>query len=356
MIPASICIISKNEEKHMEECLKRLSSLGFEIVVTDTGSTDSTLQIAAKYTDKIFHYAWNDDFSAARNFCTAQATHDAILVVDCDEYLQKDASDINGFIDEMAYYHEKNPEAIGMFTRINPYPSQGEDSVMTEKTGRFFFRTHCHYEGIIHEQVAPISGNPPVYYSIPLTFFHAGYQDPELRREKARRNLILLMQDLSVHGEDPYTCFQIGQCHTALGQTEEACHYYGLGLSFDVDPEAEYVQSMVVAYGYCLLEQKQFSQALQLESIYDTFSVQADFVFLMGLIYMNNRLFDQAITEFIKATTISRHAVLGVNSFRAWYNAGVIYECTNRISQALECYQNCGDYAKALERIHALSQ
>ncbi len=79
MFPLSVCIIAKNEEAHIEECLKRLVPYGFEIVLTDTGSTDQTLAAAAKYTDRIFHFDWCDDFSAARNFCMEKASHNWIL-------------------------------------------------------------------------------------------------------------------------------------------------------------------------------------------------------------------------------------------------------------------------------------
>ena len=54
MIPISVCIIAKNEEANIERCLSSLAPYGFEIVVVDTGSTDRTKEIAAKYTDRIF--------------------------------------------------------------------------------------------------------------------------------------------------------------------------------------------------------------------------------------------------------------------------------------------------------------
>ena len=55
-IPVSVCIIAKNEEKHIEECLKRLKPYGFEIIVTDTGSTDRTKEIAQRYADKVLDF------------------------------------------------------------------------------------------------------------------------------------------------------------------------------------------------------------------------------------------------------------------------------------------------------------
>ena len=81
-VPISVCIIAKNEEKHIDECLRRLSPYGFEIVVTDTGSTDRTVEIARKYTDKVYSFEWINDFSAARNFCTAHASNNWILVLE----------------------------------------------------------------------------------------------------------------------------------------------------------------------------------------------------------------------------------------------------------------------------------
>ena len=46
MLPISVCIIARNEEKHIAECLKRLVPYDIEIVVVDTGSTDRTVALA----------------------------------------------------------------------------------------------------------------------------------------------------------------------------------------------------------------------------------------------------------------------------------------------------------------------
>ena len=70
MFPVSVCMIAKNEDIHIEECLKRLRPCKFEIIVVDTGSVDRTMETARKYTDKVFHFDWCDDFSAARRRTT----------------------------------------------------------------------------------------------------------------------------------------------------------------------------------------------------------------------------------------------------------------------------------------------
>ena len=67
-------MIVKNEEACLKRCLDSIKDHVDEIVIVDTGSTDKTVEIARKYTDRIWEYPWNDDFSAARNFSLEQAT------------------------------------------------------------------------------------------------------------------------------------------------------------------------------------------------------------------------------------------------------------------------------------------
>ncbi len=90
MITISICMIVKNEAETLARCLDSLKGIGDEIIVVDTGSTDETKKIAAKYTDKIYDFKWIDDFSAARNFCFSKAGMDYIYTADADEILDED--------------------------------------------------------------------------------------------------------------------------------------------------------------------------------------------------------------------------------------------------------------------------
>jgi tetratricopeptide (TPR) repeat protein/glycosyltransferase involved in cell wall biosynthesis len=81
----SVCLIVKNEERHLARCLESIRGLADEIVVVDTGSTDATLEIARAYRARTASFEWCDDFSAAKNFSIEQATGDWILSIDADE-------------------------------------------------------------------------------------------------------------------------------------------------------------------------------------------------------------------------------------------------------------------------------
>lgn len=89
MITISLCMIVKNEEKVLERCLKSLVRIVDEIIIVDTGSNDKTKEMAQKYTDKIYDYAWQHDFSHARNFAFSKANMDYIYSADADEILDE---------------------------------------------------------------------------------------------------------------------------------------------------------------------------------------------------------------------------------------------------------------------------
>ena len=68
MSTISLCMIVKNEEDVLARCLESVRDLVDEIVLVDTGSTDATKAIAARYTGRIFDFPWRDDFATAPNF------------------------------------------------------------------------------------------------------------------------------------------------------------------------------------------------------------------------------------------------------------------------------------------------
>jgi tetratricopeptide (TPR) repeat protein len=180
---------------------------------------------------------------------------------------------------------------------------------------------------------------------------HEGYEgDLITRKKKTERNITLLRKQLKEEGDDPYILYQLGKSYYMQEEHQTACEWFEKALYFDLDPHLEYVQDMVESYGYALINSEQYETALQLSGVYNEFAVNADFVYLMGLIYMNNARFVDSIQEFIKATHMKEYKMDGVNSYRAFYNIGVIYECLNNPEEARKYYNKCGDYKPAKMR------
>lgn len=84
----SACIISFNEERKIEDCLKSLLPVVDEIIVVDSLSTDKTVEIAGKYTDKIFNQKFLGHIEQ-KNLAVEKAGNDWILSLDCDERLSE---------------------------------------------------------------------------------------------------------------------------------------------------------------------------------------------------------------------------------------------------------------------------
>ncbi len=83
----SLCMIVKDEEGTLARCLESVRSLADEIVVVDTGSADKTVEIAKRYADRVAHFAWRDDFSAARNHAFSLGTGDYLMWLDADDVI-----------------------------------------------------------------------------------------------------------------------------------------------------------------------------------------------------------------------------------------------------------------------------
>ncbi|KMT22789.1 glycosyltransferase family 2 protein [Clostridium cylindrosporum] len=89
----SLCMIVKDEEKVLSKCLESVKDFIDEIILVDTGSSDLTKEIGAKFGATIYDFKWCDDFSKARNYAFSKSTKDYILWLDADGYITQDNID-----------------------------------------------------------------------------------------------------------------------------------------------------------------------------------------------------------------------------------------------------------------------
>ncbi|MEN6351389.1 MAG: glycosyltransferase [Syntrophomonas sp.] len=88
-ISISLCLIVKNEEQVLARCLDSVKDIVDEIIIVDTGSGDTTKEIAGRYTELIYDFPWIDDFAAARNFAFAHACKDYVFWLDADDVIEE---------------------------------------------------------------------------------------------------------------------------------------------------------------------------------------------------------------------------------------------------------------------------
>lgn len=87
MITISLCVIARDESAVLGRMLDSAASIADEIIVVDTGSTDSTKDIALSRGCHVFDFPWCDDFSAARNFACSKASMDYWMWLDADDVI-----------------------------------------------------------------------------------------------------------------------------------------------------------------------------------------------------------------------------------------------------------------------------
>ncbi|MBI5073147.1 glycosyltransferase family 2 protein [Candidatus Woesearchaeota archaeon] len=159
----SLCMIVKDEEQWLAQCLESVKDLVNEIILIDTGSTDKTKEIAKKFNAKIFDFAWTDNFADARNFSISKAAGDWILWLDADETIaEKDHDYIRQIVKEaqfpvvvMEQRHYTNDTTNARFKEVDErYEAEAKDCkgyYATLITRLFKNNVGLTFEGAVHE-------------------------------------------------------------------------------------------------------------------------------------------------------------------------------------------------------------
>ncbi len=186
----TLSMIVKNEERYLRDCLESVKDIVSEIVIVDTGSTDSTIKIAKNYGAKIFSFGWIKDFSAARNYALSKSTGDWILYLDADERLNENSKN------ELLRLTQNNKD-LGINCIINNIDEQTNTPKLMKYIRLFRNSKNISFSGKAHEQIEPsLFANKYEIIDSTIEIIHLGYNvcEEELLI-KADRNLELLLSD-----------------------------------------------------------------------------------------------------------------------------------------------------------------
>lgn len=159
-------MIVKNEARHLADCVASVSGLADEICVVDTGSTDGTVELAASLGCRVGHFAWCDDFAAARNASLTLCTGDWIFALDADERIaQEDHPRIRALLNgprDAAYRvttrnYTDNAGQSGFVACVpgNLYADGFAGWFPSVKVRLFPNGLGAHFEGPVHELINP---------------------------------------------------------------------------------------------------------------------------------------------------------------------------------------------------------
>lgn len=342
----SLCMIVKNEEQGLAQCLNSVKDIVDEIIVVDTGSNDTTKEIALKYTNKVYDFIWDNDFAKARNFSISKANNDWILVVDADEIVT------NFNVETILSLINSGDKLVGRIKRINIFEDSTGEKKYIERINRLFNKNHYNYTGTIHEQVTSLNNTSYKTVPIDIDIEHIGYIKEVLNKSnKISRNISMLKQAIDDNSNDPYLHYQLGKSYYMGKEYTLASESFEEALKYDINFNYEYAEDLVETYGYSLINTNRFIDAIKIEEFYIYYKEYPDFNFLMGLIYMNNGRFNDAVSSFYRCIGNTEGKIEGVNSYLAYYNIGVIFECLGHTEEASKHYNMCGNYKPALSRL-----
>lgn len=337
----SLCMIVKNEEEDLPRCLRSVQGVVDEIIVVDTGSTDQTVEIAARFGAKIYRFPWTGDFSAARNVSLAKATGDWIIFLDADEELvAEDGPRLRELI--------ASGSADGYYvTEINFVGDRpGIDAVINTTFRVFRNRPEYRFSGAIHEQIVACvqrHGGKVAFSDIRIN--HYGYlNDRTFKKSKIQRNLEILQREVRKRPQDNFVRFNLGIEYLRLGKYAEALAEFQKAFHKLPSLEVAYASILLRNIVLCLKELKHYSEALAvLEDAIEAYPDYTDLIFLKACIYADMRDFHAAIAAYQECLTRGESALhhitqQGVGSYRAWYGLGQAYEQLGDYVQAVKAY------------------
>jgi glycosyltransferase involved in cell wall biosynthesis len=339
-------MIVKNEEKVLRRCLDSVRGIVDEIIIVDTGSSDNTKEIAKEYTDKLFDFKWNNNFSEARNYAASKAQGKWILVLDADEYV--DPSNLQQAIEEVKSHN--NLYDIYAVNIVNFAGKNGENTVQHKHVRIYKNDGTIQFYRAIHEQLKKENGIVNVGLSS-LIIYHSGYLSQTVKeKNKNERNFPLVQYELNQLTSKGFDYFNLGNELKRLGQTKEALDAYIKAYQNKEDILHEWVPFCLCNMVECLISLERYDDALAI--IYDAeniYSNTVDFTYYKGHIFLIQNRYDDAreVFEFILQNKEKFNTIIKSSDFRDYFpykRLGYIYEVKEDYENAVKHYINAINY------------
>jgi glycosyltransferase involved in cell wall biosynthesis len=213
----SLCMMVKNEERNLPQCLDSVGDLAGELIVVDTGSTDRTPDIAGGYGAEVIPFDFTTvDFAAARNCALGRASGRWILVLDADETLdRKSAPSIERLV--------ALDENAGYFVERRNHWSESLTPTTDYLVRLFPNRPHHRYRGRVHETIgASILSGGGRLHKTGIRIDHNFATDGDARRRKNRWYIEILKEEIAADPSgDSRLDFLAAEYHQ-LGMFDEA--------------------------------------------------------------------------------------------------------------------------------------
>lgn len=333
----SLCMIVRDEERVLGDCLASVRRWVDEIIVVDTGSTDRTVAIAEKFGARVFRFPWCDDFSAARNESLRHATGDWILWMDADDTLPEECG---RRLHDLAFLAEDRVTGFLMQVQIPPAPGESGFTVV-DHVKLFRNLPGLGFEGRIHEQILePLYRQGGQVERSDLYVVHSGYDySPEGQVKKRARDLTLLEKDLADRPNHPFVLFNIGMTAFHLKDFARAVPALEQCLAV-AKPQESMVRKVYAMLAGCRLAQGDVPGAVAwVEKGLRLFPRDPELLFRAGVVFREAGDLAAAERSYLTLLTARESGHIdsldvSITGFKAHHNLALVYQDLGRWEDA----------------------
>ena len=335
----SLCMIAKNEEKYLEQCLSSVKGIADEIIIVDTCSTDKTKEIAEKFDFKekikLFDYEWMDDFSAARNKSIKHATKDWILVLDADETIaKKDFGALRQLVkdknDDAFLFLQKNYTNDSRIAGFVNEEHAKENKKYAGWYGSFIARLFRNkkgfeFEGNVHELVEPsIEKNKGRIAATSIVLHHYGNADPEIVKKKRQMYLELCKKKLKQKA-DAKSYYECGVLYKENNSYEDAIQ--SLKKAVELNPKHNMA---LYELGVVYEQQKDYGEAIKNYTESLKLKENAEAFQSLGVCCLKKGMLKESYRNLVKAM------LMNPNKYTIYNNLGAVLEKNNNLDSAVQ--------------------
>lgn len=352
-LPISLCMIVRDEELFLEQCLASVASVVSEMIIVDTGSTDRSIDIARKYGATVVLMEWKSDFAAARNESLRHATQPWVLIMDADEQWAE------GQQNRLFSLLEASEEIYGFEVEIRSLLGRSGEESVTDSACRLFRNdTRIQFKGRIHEEAVTsiLALGANALRTSGLQLLHYGYLDEIIKRKnKSERNFQLINEALLQEPDSAVLQYALGTEYFQLGDYDAAVRILEPLLD-EVPAESGYASDVFLKTMFALREKGELHQAVKkVEEGIARYPGFADLQELRAVLLMDLGRDDEAL---VVLSNISRSreytSVSGAGTYRSSYLTGIVYERRGEWKLACEAYEKAveanPDYVPAWQR------